>query len=311
MTTRSLVPGGLFGVFQNCAVCCGAFVAALIVIAAIVVLLLLRPNPPPDYARIPLVDDQAWNELTSQGWQWTQSAAAANMPPRIAERSEAPVSPVNVLAMNYDGTDRDSAPVTFWHTLPSATRIYYEFSYYMTPNWECSPAGCGKISFVFPASGGDAYIGVYCKTDPAGTGACPGPFTNNEMIIGGQLQFDAGANYPLGVPILANKTKTPIYAGRWYQIAVFHQWSSTPTANDGIWRIWVDGILNLELTDVKYSIPPAIEFQYSMTRQVPPVAPGQEVYVDNTILRADNGVIRRVDVQAPPADRSRPMVPLP
>jgi len=188
--------------------------------------------------------------------------------------------------------------------MPGATEVYVDYWFRLSESWRCDPAGCGKVHFLFPASGGDTYMGIYC-TDP-GTASCTDPSaSDNVMRTGGQLQFHdgAGANYPLGIPIFPNVTTTPIYRGRWHHLEAYYRFSSTKTAADGIWRWWVDGVRNGDYTDIVYSIDPIIEFQYSMTKQRPPDPPEQFVWFDHTTLRApgeSRGLpLRREPMRAP------------
>lgn len=135
-------------------------------------------------------------------------------------------------------------------------------------------------------------MGIYCPPDASNPyGSCGTVTQPSHFVTGGQLQFSAGAgsNYPLGIPILPNVTTTPLYRDRWHHLAAYYRWSTSKTAADGIWRWWIDGTLNGEYTDIVYSLDPAIEFQFAMTKQKVPNPPDQFVWFDQTIVRAPGG----------------------
>jgi hypothetical protein len=262
--------------------CCAVLAVILALTAAVLlmVIAILRPDPaPPDYARIPIVTDHAWDTITAQEWQ---AQARTGQPPSIAVLSDAPISPLNVLAMPFAGTQPDTEPSVVWRPMPTAREVYAEWWMKVSANWECNPAGCGKIAFLFPASGGgDLYQGIYCATS---NGTCPsGTFT--PMQFAGQLQFGAYA----GTPIFPNVTTTPIDRDHWYHYAFYVRWSSTPEAHDGVWRWWVDDVLNGEYTDIAFAMGPATEFQFAMTKQTIQDPPDQFVWFDHTIIRATPG----------------------
>jgi hypothetical protein len=261
---------------------CLAILGLAVVLGLVVLALLLRPTPPvpPDYSKITIVTDTPWDALTSSGWQW-QLRTGKN-PPSIAVLSDAPTSPSNVMAMPFEGTQPDTEPMVFWHPMPSATEVYAEWWMKISQSWACNPAGCGKIAFLFPSSGGgDMYMGVYCNT-PNGT--CTAA-SDTPMQFAGQLQFGSYA----GVPIFANVKVSPILRDRWYHYAFYLKWSSTPEAHDGIWRWWLDDELQGEFTDIAVAMGPAIEFQFAMTKQLVPDPPQQFVWFDHTIVRAPGG----------------------
>jgi hypothetical protein len=189
----------------------------------------------------------------------------------------APVSPGNVLALNFDGTKNDTEPGVLFTPLPQVREAYAEWWQKVSGTWTCDPAGCGKLAFIFPPMGGDLYVGIYCNVEPYGGCTDPNP---GHFVIGGQLQWGEYG----GTPMLGNITRTPILRDRWHHLAFYVKWSTTPTAHDGIWRVYVDGILNLERTDIAVAIDPGIEFQFAPTRQMPPPN-GLYLWIDHTILR--------------------------
>jgi hypothetical protein len=258
---------------------CAAVVVAIALVVVVLLIVLLRPTPPvpPDYAAIPVVTDTDWDAVQGSGWSYLQRTS--DRPAGIGMDGTAPVSPADVLAIDFTGVNPDTEPGVFFHALPNVREVYAEWWMKVSANWTCGPAGCGKVAFIFPQSGGDTYVGIYCDSDPLGscgeTDLSPPSF-----IVGGQLQWDPYA----GTPILANVARTPLERNRWYRMAWYLKWSSTPTTPDGIWRIWVDGRLQLERTDLTVAIGPGIEWQFAPTRQVPP-PPNEYLWIDHTIVR--------------------------
>jgi hypothetical protein len=263
---------------------CCAVLAGMLVGAIVVILVLLRPAPiPPDYANLPVLIDYNWDTLTGGGWNYLKRSGTNDA--AIATDAKAPVSPANILAIDFSGTKPDTEPTVHYHALPGVREVYVEYWVKFSANWMCDPAGCGKIQFIFPSEGGDLYNGVYCWTE---RGSCPDDAAKHgQMKTGGQLQFSGGAGsaYPLGEPIFPNVETTPIMRDRWYRMAHYYKWSATPTSCDGIWRWYVDGILQGDRNDICFTIGPGIEVQIAMTRQVTPMPANQFVWFDHFILR--------------------------
>ena len=267
-----------------CAVLGALFIGALVAIAIIVAV--LQPGPqPPDYAKLPLVVDTPWDSVTGGGWQYIHRTGTNQ--PSIASDAKAPVSPSPILATDFTGTKPDTEPGANYHSLPGLREVYTEYWIKFSANWTCAPAGCGKVHFIYPSEGGDMYSGIYCPPTSANPkGNCPGGTSPAYFVMGGQLQFSGGAgpNHPLGEPILPNIVATPVYRDRWYRIAHYLKWSSTAQTCDGIWRWYVDGILNGDFADICFTIGSAIEVQFASTRQITP-PPGEFQWIDHTLVR--------------------------
>jgi len=265
-----------------CRLCAAVVIAIALVTIVLLVRILNPPVPPPDYSQLPLVSDYDWDAVIGSGWNYAQRTST--YPAGVGMDGTAPVSPGNVLAVNFTGTQQDTEPGVFFHALPSVREAYAEFWIKFSDNWTCAPAGCGKVTFFFPQSGGDLYMGIYCDTPQSqwpgqAAGGCA-TLDPDHFIVGGQLQFGTYAGWPL----LANVTRTPMMRNQWYRIEHYFKWSATPESHDGIWRVYVDGVLNLERTDIAAPIGPAIEFQFAPTRQPPP-PPNEFMWIDHTILR--------------------------
>jgi len=277
---------------------CALTLIALVIGVIVLLVLVLNPTPPPpDYGALPLVTDYDFDTVAGGGWQYLKRSATN--PASIADDALAPVSPMNIAALDFTGTAQDTEPGVWWHPLPAVSEVYAEFWIKFSKNWTCSPAGCSKLTFFFPPNGGgDLYMGIYCDVPqtqwPGQAASCP---DNNpdHFVVGGQLQWGAYGGWPL----LANVTRTPIQRDRWYHLAHYLKWSSTPSAADGIWRVYVDGVLNLEKTDIVVTMPAASEVQIAPTRQFAP-PPGEFMWLDHIIVRGQGSSGARATRTAAP-----------
>jgi len=221
------------------------------------------PNEP---SGLTLFNDQSWDLLTGSGWNWLRRTASKN--PTIIADSTAPFSPVNALQMIFTpDMARDSEPSVHWISLPGVKEIYTAWWMKVSPNWTCSPAGCGKITFLFTNGAGQVYSNLYS----AGTSGPPFRIgSNTEWAPYGQF-----IRYP-------NVTTTVFGANTWHRIEFYYRWETSPgSSGDGIIRWWVDGVLNGDYTDVHYPASSFNEFQFAPTLQNPPPAE-QYMYVDHT-----------------------------
>ena len=230
------------------------------------------PNEP---TGLVLFNDQPWNSLTGSGWHWLRRASSKD--PDIVTDGTALLSPQSVLRMIFtDDMGQDQEPSVHWIGLPGVKEIYTGWWLKLSPNWTSSPAGAGKMTFLFTNESGQAYTSLYhpCvwpeNCDPEQTGP---PYK-----VGANLEWA-----PYDSVWYPNLVATPINPGEWHRIEFYYRWETTPAARDGILRWWVDGTLNGDYTDVQYPVDDFIEFQYAPTLQDPPPS-GVEtyMYIDHT-----------------------------
>jgi len=227
-------------------------------------------NPPlNEPAGFRVFNDQPWSLLTGNGWNYLRRASSKDA--GIVADATAPRSPVDVLRMVFTpdmGNDRE--PSVHWISLPGVREIYTVWWMKVSPNWTCSPAGCGKVTFLFTNGQGQVYTNLY--NSASGQGAPYRVGVNTEWAPYGQRIW-----YP-------NATTTPLNPGEWHRIEVYYRWETVPgSSGDGIIRWWVDGVLNGDYTTVHYPASSFIEFQYAPTLQNPPSAE-QYMYVDHTYV---------------------------
>lgn len=224
------------------------------------------PNEP---SGLTLFNDQPWDLLTGIGWSYLRRSSSKDA--SIVLDTDAPLSPLNILRMVFT-TDmgRDQEPSVHWKSLPRVKEIYTGYWLKVSPNWSCSGAGCGKVSFLFAETGGQVYTNLYQAEGSSGP-----PFrigVNTEWAPYGQHIW-----YP-------NVTTTVVQPGSWHRLEFYYRWETTPgSSGDGIIRWWVDGVLNGDHRNVHYPSSSFVEFQFAPTLQNPPPAE-QYMYVDHTRL---------------------------
>jgi hypothetical protein len=215
------------------------------------------------------VTDQPWNQLTADGWGYL--LRTASKPSDIISDSTAPLSPNSVMRMIFTPSmSRDTEPGVHWKSLGSLpTEVYAGWWMKTSSNWTCSPAGCGKISFFWPQESNGA-----------------GVTYSNLAGDDGSYYINIATTWPsTGYRFWEpNVTKTMFTDGEWVRVEWYVKWASSPSANDGILRWWVNGVLNGDHTNVPFpSIRGFVEYQNAPTRQDPPPTE-QYLYIDHNYI---------------------------
>ena len=216
------------------------------------------------------VNDQPWDLMTGNGWNYLRRGSSKD--DGIVVDAGAPLSPLNELRIVFTpDMPANTEPSVHWMGVNSLTEVYTGWWMKVSPNWTCSPAGCGKMTFLFASGGGNVYTTILNPSDSA-----QGP----PFRVGLRPQW---GGYDLN--ILPNVATTLIYPGEWHRIEFYYKWETTPgVSGDGIIRWWVDGVLNGNHTNIRYPVSPGfVEFQYAPTLQNPPPAE-QHMYIDHTRL---------------------------
>src|SRR5688572_13633704 len=155
---------------------------------------------------------------------WRYLRRSSSKDDDIINDPAAPSSPPNVLRIVFT-TDmqRDREPSVHFVGLPRVTEIYSGWWMKLSPNWTCSPAGCGKITFLLPDS------------------AAPGVMYSNLAGSDGSHYVNVATTWPsTGYKFWQpNVKQTRVDDDRWYQVEWYVRWASAPGAADGIVRWWV------------------------------------------------------------------------
>jgi hypothetical protein len=222
-------------------------------------------NEPPGFVTI---NDQPWNLLTGGGWDYLRRTSTKD--DTIIADAAAPFSPVNALRIVFTPTmRRDSEPSVHWMRLSNPREIYTGWWMKISPNWSCSPAGCGKITFMWPDPNNGAGVAYSNLADA----------TNGSHYVNIATTWPAHG-YKFWEP---NVTKTIVSKDKWFRVEWYVKWESSPGAADGIIRWSVNGVLNGDYRTLQFPalISGFVEFQYAPTLQNPPPAE-QYMYIDHT-----------------------------
>jgi hypothetical protein len=195
---------------------------------------------------------------------WGYLRRTSSKDDRIERDGTAPFSPPHLLRIVFTpDMARDSEPSVHWIGLMKPTEVYAGWWMKVSRKWSCSPAGCGKLTFLLPDSANGS-----------------GLTYSNLAGVDGSHYVNVATTWPsTGYRFWdPNVTKTPVADGRWYRIEWYVKWASSADARDGILRWWVNGVLNGDYSDVPFpTVRGFVEFQHAPTLQN---APAAEQYMD-------------------------------
>jgi hypothetical protein len=223
------------------------------------------PNEPGGFRTI---NDQSWGATTGNGWSYLRRQGSKN--DDIVSDSSAPESAASVLRMIFTtDMDRDSEPGVHWLRLGSRPReIFTGWWMKLSPNWRPSPAGGGKITFLWAPDGqGQVYSNI------GGSSAPHRININTEWAPYGQKFWEP------------NVATTRVNYGTWYRVEWYLRWESSPGRGDGIIRWWVNGVLNGDYRSVRFPGCCLQQFEFAPTLQNPPPTE-QYMYIDHTYVSA-------------------------
>ncbi|HJU44118.1 MAG TPA: hypothetical protein VJ691_14930 [Vicinamibacterales bacterium] len=196
---------------------------------------------------------QPWDALTGNGWNYLRRTSSKDA--TIVADPTAPISPHGVLRIIFTpDMRRDTEPGVNWIPLtPRPHEIAVRWVMKLSRNWSTSPAGGGKIAFLFAPDGeGQVYINI------------GGSQTPHRINVNTQW-----APY-LGRIWEPNGVATPVTYGRWHEIEWYLRWESSRGAGDGVIRWSVDGVVNGEYRNVVFPACCFQHFEFAPTLQLPP-----------------------------------------
>jgi hypothetical protein len=210
------------------------------------------------------VTEQAWDTPMGAGWSYLRRSGSKD--DDIVTDDSAPFGTADVLRIIFTpDMRRDSEPGVHWRLLPNANEVYAEWWMKLSPNWKSSPAGGGKIAFLWAREGiGQMYSGLFGSQEPHHISI------NIQWQPHGQTVWDP------------NVARTPIYYNRWYRIGWYAKWPSQRGGN-GTVRWWVNGALDGNYTDIQFpaGLTGFLQFEFAPTLQFPPPAE-QYMYIGPT-----------------------------
>ena len=206
---------------------------------------------------------QTWSLMAGEGWSYLRRASSSD--DDTVNDPTAPFVPPEALRIVFTpDMGRDSEPSVHWIALPHAREVLAVWWMKLSPNWTPSPAGGGKITFLWAANGqGQVYSNV------GGSSAPHRIDINTEWAPYGQNFWEP------------NVGMTPIYYDQWYRVEWYLRWESSPGAGDGIMRWWVNGMLNGDYRNVRFPGCCFQQFEFAPTRQDTPPSE-QFLFIDHT-----------------------------
>jgi len=208
--------------------------------------------------------DQLWDTPMGAGWSYLRRSGSKD--DDVVTDPSAPFGAAEILKIVFTPDMRpDSEPGVHWRILPDAKEVFAEWWMKLSPNWRSSPAGGGKIAFLWAREGsGQMYTGLFGSQEP------------HHISINTQWA-------PYGTKIWdPNGARTPIYYNRWYRIGWYAKWPAQP-GGYGTVRWWVDGVLDGNYSNIQFptSVAGFLQFEFAPTLQFPPPAE-QYMYIGPT-----------------------------
>jgi hypothetical protein len=201
------------------------------------------------------LSDQSWGAPMGEGWSYSRRSGSRD--DGMVTDAAAPFGEQEILQIVFTPDMRpDSEPGVHWIPLPKVKEVMAEWWMKLSPNWSPSPAGGGKIAFLWAPQGrGQMYTGLFGSESPHRISV------NTEWEPYGQKIWDP------------NTTRTPIVYDRWYQISWYAKWP-TKTGGAGSMKWWVDGVLNGNYSNVVFpaNVMGFEQFEFAPTLQNPPRA---------------------------------------
>jgi hypothetical protein len=213
--------------------------------------------------------DQFWVAPTGKGWSYLRRAGSKD--DKVVTDATPPFAEKAVLQIVFTPDMRpDTEPGVHWISLPRVGEVHAEWWIKLSPNWTSSPAGGGKMTFLWaaPDGQGQVYTGLFGAREPHHVAV------NTEWMPYGQQIWEP------------NVKKTPIYYNRWYRIGWHVKWPTKPGGHDGLLRWWVDGTLDGSYTSVRFPMRGVgfHQFEFAPTLQNPPPVE-QYMYIGPTRIR--------------------------
>jgi uncharacterized protein YjdB len=152
-----------------------------------------------------------------------------------------------VLRIHYVGANQDSnRSIEYGHKVGFGQTMYLRGQFYLPANAVGMDDGFYQRKLTYWHAHAD-YNTYGCQGGPS--------FFNLITMYGNGMHLYAGYVDHAGVAQITQIFLASIAAGRWYSLEQQVTMNSSPSANDGVVRIWLDGVLLLEKTNMRWTDP--------------------------------------------------------
>lgn len=159
------------------------------------------------------------------------------------------------------GWQAGAAPNTYYYSFGARREVFVGFYWKASDPWQQETGSkTSKIDF-FMANRGCMFSGLH------GPQGGPYLYVTGMEFVGIDNNHLPGTAGEIGHrTIYPNVITTPLTLGTWHRIEKYVKFSTTSTSRDGIYRVWIDGVLNVNHEKVNYDTEyPFLEFQISPT----------------------------------------------
>ncbi len=253
------------------------------------------PNEPSGSS---LLNDYNWNSVPGGGWLCAFGCGT------ITSDATAPQSPSSVLTFTlnpstgygggdpyFDHTDVPEIYNGYWIKASNPFQSIINGQNKISFTWQEARDGQWVLLMVGPALGFGPY-GLNMLLEVAGSN----PQSVNNCHLPGY--GDCPGSYIVG-PNVSNPTFT---VGVWHRIEIYGKTSTTNSSRDGILRLWFDGQLVMNYTNVNTPRRRFSDFQFTPTWDGPPgFTNPNRWYFDHVRISAPNGAGVPKSDTTPPA----------
>ena len=191
-----------------------------------------------------------------------------NEPGGLTQYSDQPCDVLGSWALNDNAAGNSRLVTLSGLPFSSPGALQYLFPIGMTGGG--GGTGPGRADYYYPSGQQptETYVGLWIKLgspfQPHSSGVQKFLYlTDNNGAVWSALWFELyGGQTPMRVSLVnqftgcpsiridPNATTTPINPGEWHRYEIYFKLASTGTANDGVVKVWVDGVLNVSASNV-------------------------------------------------------------
>lgn len=212
---------------------------------------LAQVNWPNEPAGVIILSDHNFTTCEANGWTGNCGT--------IASDATAPLSPTSVMRWTYNpSTGLGGGEIN----LPlNVNEVYIGYWVKLGTPFEGEPNGSNKFTFGFDGNNGNGY---WTKAHGATGG---GPFFIQFHMQGSDPTID-NCHVPGGFGECFNRAwdgPTAISLGVWHRVELYYRHATAVGNNDGVARVWLDGNLELDLSELDTPPGPIVDLFFSPT----------------------------------------------